>query len=236
MQPGRSANGPGAGNPGPFAPPPDLIDPSIVLVSRQLDGADIADCHPVERAGLSKTALPIRQREFAAGRACTADALGRLGIPGGFVAVAPDRSPMWPQGIVGSISHSRTYAAAAVARRSDGLRAIGLDIEEATPLAGDLVAEVCVTAERLWLATQPAHRQGQFAKAIFCAKEAAYKCQYPLSRCLFGFDALQIELSADLSRFTALFLADARPFAAGDIIEGRLWMADGHYVALSTLR
>src|SRR5690242_8343874 len=64
-------------------------------------------------------AAPERQLEFRAGRHCARLAMGLLGAAGP-VLRAPDRSPVWPSGIVGSIAHTRTrnrgFCGAAVAR------------------------------------------------------------------------------------------------------------------------
>ena len=68
-----------------------------------------------------------RQREFAAGRSCTAVLLNRWNITEE-VGVAQDRSPIWPDGFVGSISHSDRWVWAAVAKSEDR-PAIGIDTE-----------------------------------------------------------------------------------------------------------
>jgi 4'-phosphopantetheinyl transferase EntD len=98
----------------------------------------------------------------------------------------------------------------------------------------DLVPEICGPAERAWLASLPAERQGVLARAVFSAKESAYKCQYPLSRQLLDFQALDIEIDPAESRFTARFTVDAAPFRAGDSLHGRLAIADGH-IATATM-
>ena len=151
------------------------------------------------------------------------------------VETAGDRSPIWPEGLVGSISHSRSLAGAAVALRGSGIRAIGLDLEEATPLQDELVEEVCVAAEREWLAARPLGARGLLAKAIFCAKEAAYKCQYPLTRQMIGFDSIRVELSSNAPRFTAHFRESVGQFHNGSRLAGDIWMTDNHLVALLAL-
>ncbi|MBW2215557.1 MAG: hypothetical protein JRF48_14335 [Deltaproteobacteria bacterium] len=55
--------------------------------------------------------------QFTAGRVCSRIALGRLGV----AATTPvlrgeDRAPIWPPGFVGTITHTDTWCAAAVAR------------------------------------------------------------------------------------------------------------------------
>jgi 4'-phosphopantetheinyl transferase EntD len=140
-----------------------------------------------------------------------------------------------PQGIVGSISHSKTRCVAAVAWRSDTIKAIGIDIEELEPLDDALVTEVCVEQEEVWLSDQPLAIRGLLAKVIFSAKESTYKCQYQLSRMIVGFDALYIELDVQAGLYTAQFAADIAPFKKGDRLRGRLRLADRHIVTAMTL-
>lgn len=72
-----------------------------------------------------------RQTEFLAGRYCAGIALGRLSpeSPRAVVGIGPGSAPIWPQGFVGSISHSKNLVSAVVARAqvADG---IGFDIED----------------------------------------------------------------------------------------------------------
>ena len=74
-----------------------------------------------------------RVREFASGRAYAKRALATLGMHNVDLPIGPNRAPIWPNGVVGSIAHVRdshygTYAAAAVAR-ADAVLAVGLDFE-----------------------------------------------------------------------------------------------------------
>ena len=212
-----------------------VIDKDIRLAISRIDGVgDFPICAP-QAAGLNQ-ASQLRRREFVAGRACARAAMQAAGVRPMPVAIAPDRSPVWPSGIVGSISHSPILAMAAIAPATSGIRSIGLDIEPATPLAADLIDEICGRKERLWLDNQPAESAGLLAKAIFCIKEAVYKCQYPLSRTLFGFDVIDVEIDLSSARFAAHFLDYIPPFRPDDSLSGVFWLTQGHIVALSALR
>ena len=76
-----------------------------------------------------------RRRELENGRTYAKQALTLLGFRDVEIPVAADRSPVWPEGIVGSITHVTGGAcghfAAAVARIRD-VNAIGIDIERET--------------------------------------------------------------------------------------------------------
>lgn len=220
----------------PIVVPPELRGPAISLQFNVIDACDHRHLHPAESRCLSSRAVTVRQREFAAGRACAAQAMEALGLERRPVLMAVDRSPIWPDGLLGSISHTRELAGTALALRSSGSRAIGLDLEEALPLDDSLVAEVAFGGERSWLSRQRADNRGILAKAIFCAKEAAYKCQYPLTQEMFGFEFFHIDLQLDRKRFTATFLKTVHPFQAGDQLDGCIWLSGDHIVALAALR
>ncbi len=150
-------------------------------------------------------AVPKRRAEFTTVRACARDALAELGGP--CVALVPnaDRSPRWPAGFVGSLSHSPTLCAAVVARADDA-SSLGLDLELDGPLEPALFATVCAPAERRALAAMPPAAAALHAKRLFSAKEAFYKCQYPLTGAFLS--CAQVELT---------FGAEGETFAVAEV-------------------
>ncbi|MFC6642447.1 4'-phosphopantetheinyl transferase superfamily protein [Sulfitobacter profundi] len=66
---------------------------------------------------------------------------------------------------------------------------------------------------------------------MFCAKEAAYKAQYPLTKTLFGFDRLDVTLSAENPAFDAQFTQDTERFKRGEKLPGRIVSVAGHLVS-----
>lgn len=188
---------------------------------------------PEERAALSR-ARPQRLREFDAGRAATHRAMAQLGVPPAPVLHGPDRAPVWPDGLTGTITHCQTACLAAVARTRD-LRALGLDLEDDSPLAPDLLATVCTAAELDRLGPIPPGRRGQVAKLIFSAKEAAYKAQYPLSRALFDFQTLEITFGDGPGRFAARFRHAVPPFSPDQRLDGRFAVGGGLIVTAVTV-
>src|SRR5271169_2601616 len=72
---------------------------------------------PAEAQALSKAVLK-RVQEFAAGRLCARALLAEFGIHDFPIKVADDRQPVWPETLVGSITHTAGLCAAVVAPRS----------------------------------------------------------------------------------------------------------------------
>lgn len=201
-----------------------VLPQGIGIASR--DPAVLSDTGHCAERGAVKNAVPRRVAEFHAGRAAARAAMVRLSLPPRPVPMGPDRAPVWPEGITGSISHSKTACVAAVALRRDWA-GLGIDLEEATPLESSLLPEICTKAEQHWLGTQPEAERGILAKLIFSAKEATYKAQYPITKRLFGFQTLEITLDRDATRFEARFLRDEGVFVAGSLLSGAYVYAAG---------
>ncbi len=147
-------------------------------------------------AGMSRHRL----RQFSHGRACARTVLEALGHGGAAVPVGASRAPVWPAGIVGSISHTHDWAAAAAAPVSIA-GGLGLDIEEDGPLPAELRKLVCTTEENRWLDLQP--DPGDLAKLIFCAKESLFKCLWPELRTFIDFQQVRLVIDSASGRFTA---------------------------------
>ncbi len=91
---------------------------------------------PAERAAL-RNAVAKRRREFVAGRVLARRAMAVLGFPQEPVLVGARRAPIWPAGLIGSISHTATGCAVALTP-DRYFRSIGLDVEDTTPLEPEL--------------------------------------------------------------------------------------------------
>jgi 4'-phosphopantetheinyl transferase EntD len=100
-----------------------------------------------EEEVLVARAVGQRRAEFTTVRTCARIALGRLGLPPAPLLSGPKREPLWPAGVVGSITHCDGYRAAAVARASE-VAAIGIDAEPHDPLPAGILDRVTLPAER----------------------------------------------------------------------------------------
>ncbi|GAW36135.1 4'-phosphopantetheinyl transferase Npt [Roseovarius sp. A-2] len=185
------------------------------------------DLMPEEQATMIR-AIPARMREFAAGRRAARAAMTSLDLPSAPIPQGPDRAPIWPEDLTGTISHGAGVCFAVVARRSD-LAGVGLDLEPASPLPADLIDTVCTPQEHA------RHTSPLAARLIFCAKEATYKAQYARSGALLEFQDLTITLTADATGFTAMLTRHCPPFPRRTAFSGHLVIADGIVAALVTL-
>ncbi|MGH2872988.1 MAG: 4'-phosphopantetheinyl transferase family protein [Solirubrobacteraceae bacterium] len=182
-------------------------------------------------------AVPARRLEFAAGRACARLALERLGAPIAAIPSGLHGEPLWPAGVVGSITHCRGYRACAVAR-SDAIAAIGIDAEPNAPLPPELLEEVAYGREREQLAAALSAATGRagadpgavhLPRLLFSAKEAVYKAWFPLARRWLGFDEVELTIDRERARFRARLLVEGPVVAGARLtdLRGRWTVEDG---------
>jgi len=135
---------------------------------------------PTEQsAGLS--GREKRQREFLLGRRCASQLLIEQGVfqP---VEVNQDRSPAWPDGMAGSISHSDGWTIAAVAS-AEVASSLGVDTEPfMLSETAQLIASDVATADEIELVKAQGLDATSALTLIFSAKESFYKCWYPVTK------------------------------------------------------
>lgn len=206
-----------------------LLPPEVSAVAMRGDDPDL-QALPEEEALLGE-AVAGRRAEFIAARHCARQALSALGAPGGPILRGPKREPLWPPGIVGSITHCTGYRAAAVARATDVLT-IGIDAEPHAPIPNRVRQRVLDDAERTWLASAPSGIH--WDRLIFSAKESVYKAWYPLARRWLGFEEAHIAIDSMAGTFYAHLLTDPPPgLPAG--FAGRYLVEDGLVVTVIAL-
>jgi 4'-phosphopantetheinyl transferase EntD len=138
-------------------------------------------------------AVPKRRAEFATGRACARRALAGLGVEAGPILRGQEREPLWPDGVVGSITHCAGFRAAAVGRATE-YRAIGIDAEPDDPLPDGVLELVSLPAERGQLEQSA---DVHLDRVLFSAKEAVFKTWFPLAHRWLGFEEATIALELD---------------------------------------
>jgi 4'-phosphopantetheinyl transferase EntD len=148
-------------------------------------------------------------------------ALAALGADAQPIPAKEDRSPCWPQGYVGSISHSGSHCIAIAARARD-FASLGADLETTTPLTAQLIPLVVHRGDRLGGGAEAVG-----AKRAFVAKEAYYKALYPLRGQLLDF----LDVAVDLGGSSGAFRASLRRDGGADLL-GSFSVLAGHYLAI----
>jgi enterobactin synthetase component D len=169
-----------------------------------------------------------RQAEYLAGRLCARACLAAYGCATD-IGIGAHRQPLWPEGVIGSISHNARLAAAMVTR-VDTCAGIGIDIE--TVLDPEMVA--CVhglavnDAEmRLLQAVSRGIRMEHLLTVIFSAKESFFKAAFLQVNDYFDFDAVQFQV-IDLDRAILEFVV-CEPLST-ELSAGARFQATFHYL------
>ena len=184
--------------------------------------------HPDERNEVS-AAVDLRKGEFGDARWCAHQALRELGVESAGAILRGERGmPLWPEGFTGSLTHTDGLRAA-VAASTRHVHSMGLDAEPAEPLPEGVLHSIASATEIAMVQRLQADGYPWADRLLFCAKEATYKCWFPMTRRWLDFDEAEIELRADGTFISQLL---ARP-APVPLFEGR-WVVRGGYVIAST--
>jgi 4'-phosphopantetheinyl transferase EntD len=174
-------------------------------------------------------AVEKRRREFVTARACARAALAQLGYPDQPVPSGSRGEPVWPAGVVGSITHCAGYRGCAVAP-ADEMATIGIDAEVAKPLPLDLIADIALPEERAGLQRLSLEDSTvSWDRLLFSIKESIYKAWFPLARTWLGFEDASVTIDRADGTFAAQLLVPG-PTLWGhqlDGFSGRWLAADG---------
>jgi len=197
------------------------ILPAGVRSSEAFDDLTPAPLFAAEDALLAG-AGPKRRGEFATVRRCARNALSQLGFPPGPLVRGTGGAPVWPGGVVGSMTHCAGYRAAAVARAGE-VDVLGIDAEPAEPLPRGVLGLVTAPDERAHLAELADDAPDMcWDRLLFCAKEAVYKAWFPLTEKWLGFRDATVEIDPGGG-----FSAELRPGASPSRFAGRWRAGDG---------
>jgi len=170
------------------------VVPAVAVAVETFTDETDALLFPAEEAVVGR-AVEKRRREFTTGRVCARRALGRLGVEPAPLLPGPKREPLWPAGVVGSITHCDGYRAAVVAWARH-LASIGIDAEPNGPTPDGVLERISLPSERDWLAAAAARDPGvSWDRLLFCAKESVYKAWFPLAGAWLGFEDAEVTLT-----------------------------------------
>ena len=191
------------------------VDQSIHLLCCEFDLSGFTEhsfsLYGIEQPELLQQAVPKRKAEFLAGRVLAKQALRALGFQAQQqqIRISEDRSPVWPAGVTGSITHTTGFAACCVGKVA-AVRFIGIDseLQLCTETAQNLAADIHNQTE-LDLVLQAGLSAAVATTLIFSAKESLYKALYPQVRCFFGFETARLSKVDQQSCQLTLVLSDS---------------------------
>lgn len=167
------------------------LHPDIVTLAAKIHINPQASEFAEEEKAVDR-AVSKRRREFRAGRSLARTALRHLNFCACAIPCNEDRSPCWPHGVCGSISHTNDVVVVAVTA-APNLVGLGIDVEKAGSVESNLRAMIradeCETVFDDTL--------------LFSAKEAVFKAVYPICGEFLEFADVSIVKSDECGGFEA---------------------------------
>jgi 4'-phosphopantetheinyl transferase EntD len=188
---------------------------------------------PAEEHLIAKS-VASRQREVTYARTCARRALAELGRPPVAIARGPKGEPGWPAGVVGSLTHTKGYYAAAVAEAT-AVRSLGIDAEQHDVLPDGVLPHIAFGPELPMLRSLGGDLH--YDRILFSAKESVYKTWFPLTGRWLGFEDAELTLDP-AGTFTARILIDGAGTDGGPpltTLHGRFAVRDSFVLTAITL-
>ncbi len=214
------------------APPHNLVrrllpDHIAVVEGPIADAGDAESLLFPEETAYIARAVEKRRAEFACGRLFARRAIEKFAPADRPLLRGPDRAPLWPAGLIGSITHTDSYCAVAVAERAR-VAGLGIDIEDTGRFKPELVRRILTPRE---VAANLRGAADPRATLMFSAKEALHKCLHPLAGTTLRFHDAEVTLDPCGSRFAIRLAVAAGPFPAGHAFAGTSAMTPDRHAA-----
>lgn len=153
---------------------------------------------------LTQDASPRRLNEFVTARRLARDLLDPSERNSLLERDEKSGAPVWPSGVVGSITHCKELCSVAISENGT-LNSLGIDLEKTKRVQSRFLSKIASEHEAKEMESYL--YENEFSTdvalaAIFSAKEAFYKFQYPLTGAWLGFRDVEIQISDGKIHFT----------------------------------
>lgn len=143
-----------------------------------------------------------------------------------------NRNPIWPDGFVGSITHSRSFVISAVANKKD-LDSLGIDIENIGRVSTSVAEKILIDQDIKFISGLS---EDFINTLIFSAKESFYKAIYPKYGHFFGFESAFVStISIENSTFEINLAVDLNDYFTKirfQKIKGYFCVHENHIITL----
>ncbi|HBV40177.1 MAG TPA: 4'-phosphopantetheinyl transferase [Erwinia sp.] len=148
-------------------------------------------------------AVTKRRAEYLVSRVCVRAALRQFGVADFLLVNDADRAPVWPEGIAGSLSHTRACITLLLTSTAAG-KLPGVDCEEIMrPEAAEEMRDMIINEREYSLLQRSGVPFATSLTAAFSLKESLYKALFPFFRQFMHFnDAEIIDCRAGLTHVT----------------------------------
>jgi 4'-phosphopantetheinyl transferase EntD len=223
---------------------PQLLDPRVLSgEGNPTELGRFATLLPEEEQAISR-AVEARRTQYAAARHLARALLSELGYGRPALLNRDDRSPIWPYGVVGSITHTEHWCGVAMAEASQ-VRGVGIDAETVGRMDAPVATRVLTARERRAVERLDLPRENDasghaqspspmdWATLLFSAKEAVYKCIFPTVQRFVGFEEVEIDVDVASSCFEVSAKSDQLRAEHQQLVEhivGRFTRHGDHWI------
>lgn len=162
-----------------------------LLLSRVNEGEGEPSPFVLEQAHLFRSTK--RRRQYILGRLAAEEMLRSLIDDSSPITNGPRGEPIWPPGVVGSITHTSSIAIA-VGALAEVVRGVGVDAEEKTRrISEGVIEKISRDEERRWI-YEKTDEVNERALTLFSVKESIFKALYPTYRRELSFKDAQVTI------------------------------------------
>lgn len=142
-----------------------------------------------------------RKSEFLAGRLCAKKCLSQYDLVSQ-VSIGTHREPVWPDGVLGAISHTNNIAGALITKSQD-ISGVGLDIENVmSNETMHSISSQIMSKEELHYCNSYNADNNTIYTLVFSAKESFFKAAFSQVQKYFDFNAVKVlRISRNLVTF-----------------------------------
>lgn len=170
----------------------NIFPDNVEYIIERIEETDRNVLHPEEYKYCANFCKK-RRLEYIVGRSCAKYLLHKLGRHNHPLLTGSHGEPLWPSGVIGSISHCGDYCVVAVTNQNC-LAGLGVDVERYEPLSREIEKIICTASEREWIESKKKNdKDVPWSKIVFSAKESAYKCVFPHIKTFVDFHDAEID-------------------------------------------
>ncbi|WP_196223352.1 4'-phosphopantetheinyl transferase superfamily protein [Roseibium sp. RKSG952] len=139
-----------------------------------------------------KRAVVSRRAEFLATRVLGKLMLRQLGLSETAIGRSADRSPIWPAGCRGAISHTSGVCAVIALRGAGGYAGVDVETIVGDQTRKEIAESILTPPEMALLGNLSEPEANHLLTLLFSAKETLFKALYPQVLRFFGFECAQM--------------------------------------------
>jgi 4'-phosphopantetheinyl transferase EntD len=166
-----------------------------------------------------------RFNEFITGRTCCKRCLNRMNISDFPVLKDKYGLPVFPDHIVGSISHTKSIGIAITGKKEE-YKALGIDVEEIGRIKKQHIGIFTTQEELNFLIQFSGFKQEAYSTLIFSAKEAYHKMMFSITKNILNFKNINISVTGSNTFIVRLLKKPYGYYTSDKLLTGIYFFSD----------